>query len=122
MFENVILPQCLQIGLKIEDILNYTLKELKMIIKNVEERRINDLKVQARMDYTNAVTQTQFMAMLLDKKAKAPEFITMYDYLFSTEELQEFERKKEQERFKAQMLAYAESFNYKFNKKKKGGK
>lgn len=122
MFENVILPQCIQVGLRIEDVFNYTLKELKMIIKNTEERRMNDLKIQARMDFTNSATQTQFMAMLLDKKAKAPEFIRMYSYLFNAEEIAEYDRQQEQERFKAQMLAYAESFNYKFNKKNRGGK
>ena len=116
MFENVILPQCLQVGIKVEDTLNYTLKELKMIIKNTEERRMSDLKIQARMDFTNALTQTHFTAMLLDKKAKAPEFIKMYSYLFSNEEIEEYDRKQEQARFRAQMLAYAESFNYKFNK------
>lgn len=122
MFENVILPQCLQVGIKIEDTLNYTLKELKMIIKNTEERRMNDLKIQARMDFTNSLTQTHFTAMLLDKKAKPPEFIKMYSYLFSNEELEEYDRKQEQARFRAQMLAYAESFNYKFNNKNRGGK
>lgn len=93
-----------------------------MIIKNTEERRMNDLKIQARMDFTNSATQTQFMAMLLDKKAKAPEFIRMYSYLFNSEEIAEYDRQQEQERFRAQMLAYAESFNYKFNKKNRGGK
>ena len=122
MFENVILPQCIQVGLRIEDTLNYTLKELKMIIKSTEERRMNDLKIQARMDFTNSLTQTHFTAMLLDKKAKAPEFIRMYSYLFNSEEIAEYDRQQEQERFRAQMLAYAESFNYKFNKKNRGGK
>lgn len=122
MFENVILPQCLQVGIKIEDTLNYTLKELKIIIKSTEERRMNDLKIQAKMDFTNALTQTRFTAMLLDKKAKPPEFIKMYSYLFSDKELEEYDRKQEQARFRAQMLAYAESFNYKFNKKNRGGK
>ena len=37
-------------------------------------------------------------------------------------ELEEYDRKQEQARFRAQMLAYAESFNYKFNKKNRGGK
>ena len=93
-----------------------------MIIKNTEERRMSDLKIQARMDFTNALTQTHFTAMLLDKKATAPEFIKMYSYLFSNEEIEEYDRNQEQARFRAQMLAYAESFNYKFNKKKRGGK
>lgn len=120
LIEEFMLPHALKCGIGLEEFYEYTLGDIKLLIKAHQERNMEQLKIQAQMDYTQSITIANFVACMFSKDATPPKFEELYSFLYSQEELeeideakQEMKRKQELEMQKAGWLAWAESMNKK---------
>ena len=129
LIEDFILPSALKYGIGIEEFYEYTLGDVKLLMKAHQERQMEQLKLQAQMDYTQSITIANFVGCMFSKDAKPPQFEELYSFLYSKEELQEIDeakeeakRQKELEMQRAGWLAWAESFNKKQEQKENNNK
>lgn len=129
LIEDFILPSALKYGIGIEEFYEYTLGDVKLLMKAHQERQMEQLKLQAQMDYTQSITIANFVGCMFSKDAKPPSFEELYSFLYSKEELQEIDeakeeakRQKELEMQRAGWLAWAESFNKKQEQKENNNK
>ena len=129
LIEDFILPSALKYGIGIEEFYEYTLGDVKLLMKAHQERQMEQLKLQAQMDYTQSITIANFVACMFSKDAQPPKFEELYSFLYSKEELQEIDeakeeakRQKELEMQRAGWLAWAESFNKKQEQKENNNK
>lgn len=129
LIEDFILPSALKYGIGIEEFYEYTLGDIKLLMKAHQERQMEQLKLQAQMDYTQSITIANFVACMFSKDAQAPKFEELYSFLYTKEELQEIdeakaemERQKQLELQRAGWLAWAESMNKKQESKKENNK
>ena len=129
LIEDFILPSALKYGIGIEEFYEYTLGDIKLLMKAHQEREMEQLKLQAQMDYTQSVSIANFVACMFSKEAQPPKFEELYSFLYSKEELQEIDeakeeakRQKELEMQRAGWLAWAESFNKKQEQKENNNK
>lgn len=102
----------------IEKFYDYTIKECKLIVESRQRKQRNLLLQQSQMDYAHCVCMSSFLGSMMSKSHKSPEYMDIYNFLYSAEEMVEMDKKKEeakikkeQELLKAQWLAYANSFN-----------
>ena len=124
LIEDFILPSALKYGIGIEEFYEYTLGDVKLLMKAHQEREMEQLKIQAQMDYTQSITIANFVACMFSKEAQPPKFEELYSFLYSEKELEEIDKAKEEmkrqqqlEAEKAGWLAWAESFNKKQEQK-----
>ena len=129
LIEDFILPSALKYGIGLEEFYEYTLGDVKLLMKAHQERQMEQLKLQAQMDYTQSITIANFVACMFSKEAQPPKFEELYSFLYSKEELQEIDeakeeakRQKELEMQRAGWLAWAESFNKKQEQKENNNK
>lgn len=129
LIEEFILPSALKYGIGIEEFYEYTLGDVKLLMKAHQERQMEQLKLQAQMDYTQSITIANFVACMFSKDAQPPKFEELYNFLYSKEELQEIDEAKEEAKRKQQLeaekagwLAWAESFNKKQEQKENNNK
>ena len=129
LIEDFVLPSALKYGIGIEEFYEYTLGDVKLLMKAHQERQMEQLKLQAQMDYTQSITIANFVGCMFSKDAKPPSFEELYSFLYSKEELQEIDeakeeakRQKELEMQRAGWLAWAESFNKKQEQKENNNK
>ena len=129
LIEDFILPSALKYGIGIEEFYEYTLGDVKLLMKAHQERQMEQLKLQAQMDYTQSITIANFVGCMFSKDAQPPKFEELYSFLYSKEELQEIDeakeeakRQKELEMQRAGWLAWAESFNKKQEQKENNNK
>lgn len=129
LIEDFVLPSALKCGIGIEEFYEYTLGDIKLLMKAHQERQMEQLKLQAQMDYTQSITIANFVACMFSKDAQPPKFEELYSFLYSKEELEEIDEAKEEakrqqqlEAEKAGWLAWAESFNKKQELKENNNK
>ena len=129
LIEDFVLPSALKYGIGIEEFYEYTLGDIKLLMKAHQEREMEQLKIQAQMDYTQSVSIENFVACMFSKEAQPPKFEELYSFLYSDKELEEIDKAKEEmkrqqqlEAEKAGWLAWAESFNKKQEQKENNNK
>ena len=129
LIEDFILPSALKYCIGIEEFYEYTLGDVKLLMKAHQERQMEQLKLRAQMDYTQSITIANFVGCMFSKDAQPPKFEELYSFLYTKEELQEIDeakeeakRQKELEMQRAGWLAWAESFNKKQEQKENNNK
>ena len=122
--EKKMLPRALQCDIKMDEFFDYTLKEVKIVIRAFMEKQQDDLRLQSQMDYLQCNTLAGMIGCMFSKDAKVPRYEDVYSFLYDATELNEIQEKKEEakreaemKRIQASMLAMAHSFNAKFEKK-----
>ena len=120
LIEEKFLPRALRSGIALNDFYDYTLKDIKLIIDAYDDNELDRLKMEAQMNYANAICLTSFIATLMSKDAKAPKFEDVYAFLYNAEELAEIEQQKEEAKRQAELkkqqaswVAFANAFNAK---------
>ena len=120
LIEEHMLPLALKCGIDIRLFYDYTLKEIKLLIKAYNDRISDNLKIQAQMDYTSNLTLANFIGTMLSKDSKPPEFEELYSFLYTDEEVEEIQDAKERAEQERQMKiqqAYWKAFAEQFNAK-----
>ena len=122
--EKKMLPRALQCDIKMDEFFDYTLKEVKIVIKAFMEKQQDDLRLQSQMDYLQCNTLAGMIGCMFSKDAKMPKYEEVYSFLYDATELNEIQEKKEEakqeaelKRMKASLLALAHSHNAKFENK-----
>ena len=123
LIEDEILPNALQFEIGFYEFFEYTIKEIKIIIKAFNERQKNELRIRSQMDFVNCSNLASMIACLFSKDAHMPKYEESYSFLYDASELSDIEERKQQaqkdaemKRIQANLLAMANSFNAKFNK------
>ena len=91
---------------------DYTLIEVYDLIKAYNERKEEELKINALYTYKSVQLNASAIASLFDKKNKFPAIHEVYPEFFKEEK----PKQQDAEVMKARLLAYSEAW------KKKGGK
>lgn len=102
------LPEAIKTGLSIPEFWEMTYQEIVVYVKAVNEEKIEDMRVQARMIHT--------LGGLVGAAAwgdKYPEITEVFPGLFDTNEIEEERQEQEAMLERDKWLAFAESFNQK---------
>ena len=116
----------MQCDIKLDEFFEYTLKELKIVIKAYNEKQRNELRIQSQMDYVSNSSLASMISCLFSKNAHMPKYEDLYSFLYDAKELSDIEEKKQEakrqaeiKRIQANLMAMAHSFNAKFDKENK---